>query len=109
MVSTTRPTASFIFQREMHIVVSFLTISSLTIPESFPCLFHSSLDLSKSECEKFAEGISSLKDLPASCEKYSSVVDKVKSKEKPAIDPFAGMAGGQAVSARAAMAGGRGE
>ena len=65
--------------------------------------------VSKSECEKFAEGISSLKDLPASCEKYSSVVDKVKSKEKPAIDPFAGMAGGQAVSARAAMAGGRGE
>jgi hypothetical protein len=40
---------------------------------------------------------------------YSSVVEKVKAKDpEPAIDPFAGMAGGQAVSAKAARAGGRG-
>jgi hypothetical protein len=62
---------------------------------------------SKSECETLAASISSMSELPAACLKYASVVESVKAKE-PGIDPFAGMAGGQAVSAKAARAGGRG-
>ena len=49
-----------------------------------------------------------MSDLPAACQQYPSVVDKVKAKAEPEIDPFAGMAGGTAVSAKAARAGGRG-
>jgi hypothetical protein len=62
---------------------------------------------SKSDCDKLADQISSMSELPVACQQYKSVVEKVKAKE-PEIDPFAGMAGGQAVSAKAARAGGRG-
>ena len=48
-----------------------------------------------------------MSELPAACQQYQSVVETVKAKE-PEIDPFAGMAGGTAVSAKAARAGGRG-
>ena len=64
--------------------------------------------LSKDYCEKLANKITSLDDLPAACKVYSNVVELVKSKAGP-VDPFAGMAGGQAVSARSARSKGRGE
>ena len=63
--------------------------------------------LSKDYCEKLANNITSLDDLPAGCKAYGNVVDKVKAKSG-AVDPFAGMAGGQAVSARTALSKGRG-
>lgn len=43
------------------------------------------------------------------CQKYDAVVEKVKAAAAASSpDPFAGMAGGQAVSARSARSAGRG-
>jgi hypothetical protein len=65
-------------------------------------------EFSKEYCELLASKVMSLEDLPMACQKYDAVVDKVKKAAAASPDPFAGMAGGQAVSARSARSAGRG-
>jgi hypothetical protein len=65
-------------------------------------------EFSKEYCELLASKLTSLEDLPTACQKYDAVVDKVKKAAAATPDPFAGMAGGQAVSARSARSAGRG-
>lgn len=49
---------------------------------------------SKEYCERLVSKLYSVKDLPAGCQAYPAVVQRLESKEKAASDPFAGMAGG---------------
>ena len=45
----------------------------------------------KEYCERLAKELSSVKDLPAGCQKYPTVVQTLESKEKAAENPFMGM------------------
>ena len=61
----------------------------------------------KEYCERLAKELSSVKDLPAGCQKYPTVVQTLESKEKAAENPFMGMWAGQATKARTARAHGQ--
>ena len=66
-------------------------------------------DYDQDSCDKLANLLTSVSDLPAACLKYSAAVQKVQSKQDRLArgDAFSGMTAGAAVQARASKA--RGE
>ena len=63
--------------------------------------------VSKEYCENLAKELNSVRDLPAGCQAYPTVVQTLESKEKAAANPFMGMWAGQATRAKTARAHGQ--